>query len=94
MPRTIRCTGIKSGVFHGYYDSYCFLPLYVFCGEQLLLSYLRPSKIDVAKHAWAILALLVKRLRAAWPQVRIIMRADWGFCRHKMLSWCERDGVY
>ena len=49
--------------FHGYYDHYCFLPLYVFCGKQLLVSYLRPSKIDGAKHAWAILALLVKRLR-------------------------------
>ena len=53
--------------FHGYYDHYCFLPLYVFCGERLLVSYLRPSKIDGAKHAWAILALLVKRLRQAWP---------------------------
>lgn len=53
--------------FHGYYDHYCFLPLYVFCGEQLLVSYLRPSKIDGAKHAWAILALLGKRLRQAAP---------------------------
>ena len=79
--------------FHGFYDSYCFLPLYVFCGEQLLVSYLRPSKIDGAKHAWAILALLVKRLRQAWPRVRIVLRADSGFCRHRMLSWCERHGV-
>lgn len=79
--------------FHGYYDSYCFLPLYVFCGEQLLVSYLRPSKIDAAKHAWAILALLTKRLQRAWPQVRIIFRGDSGFCRHQMLSWCERHGV-
>jgi hypothetical protein len=79
--------------FHGYYDHYCFLPLYVFCGERLLASYLRPSKIDQAKHAWAILALLVRRLRAAWPGVRIIFRGDSGFCRHKMLSWCERNGV-
>ena len=79
--------------FHGYYDSYCYLPLYVFCGEQLLVSYLRPSKIDGAKHAWAILALLVKRLRQAWPTVRIILRADSGFCRHRMLGWCERHGV-
>ena len=79
--------------FHGYYDHYCFLPLYVFCGEHLLASYLRPSNIDGAKHAWAILALLVKRLRQAWPEVRIILRADSGFCRHKMLSWCERKGL-
>jgi len=53
--------------FHGYYDHYCFLPLYVFCGDQLLVSYLRPSNIDGAKHSWAILALLVKRLRQQWP---------------------------
>ena len=79
--------------FHGYYDHYCFLPLYVFCGDHLLVSYLRPSNIDGAKHAWAILALLVKRLRQAWPEVRIILRADSGFCRHKMLSWCERKEV-
>ncbi len=79
--------------FHGYYDHYCFLPLYVFCGDHLLVSYLRPSNIDGAKHGWAILALLVKRLRRAWPDVRIILRADSGFCRHKMLSWCERKEV-
>jgi hypothetical protein len=79
--------------FHGYYDHYCFLPLYVFCADQLLVSYLRPSKIDGAKHAWAILALLVKRLRQAWPQVKIIFRGDSGFCRWRMLSWCERNQV-
>lgn len=79
--------------FHGYYDHYCFLPLYVFCGDQLLVSYLRPSKIDGAKHAWAILSLLVKRLRRTWPQVRIIFRGDSGFCRWRMLSWCEKNGV-
>ena len=79
--------------FHGYYDHYCFLPLYVFCGDHLLASYLRPSKIDQAKHAWAILALLVRRLRQAWPDVRIIFRGDSGFCRHRLLGWCERRGV-
>ena len=79
--------------FHGYYDCYCFLPLYVFCGDHLLVSYLRPSNIDGAKHAWAVLALLVKRLRQRWPDVRIILRADSGFCRDRMLRWCERHGV-
>jgi hypothetical protein len=69
------------------------LPLYVFCRKQLLVSYLRPSKIDGAKHAWAILALLVKRLRQTWPQVKIIFRGDSGFCRWKILSWCERNHV-
>ena len=79
--------------FHGYYGQYCFLPLYVFCGDHCLVSYLRPSNIDGAKHSWAILALLVKRLRQAWPDVRITLRGDSGFCRHKMLGWCERNHV-
>ncbi len=79
--------------FHGYYDKYCFLPLYVFCGEQLLASYLRPSNIDGAKHAGALLRLLVLRLRAVWPDVRIIFRADSGFCRHKVLDWCDWKNV-
>lgn len=79
--------------FHGYYGDWCFLPLYVFCGEQLLVSYLRPSNIDAARHSWAILKLLVERLRQAWPDVRLILRADSGFCRWKMLRWCERVGV-
>lgn len=79
--------------FHGYYDSYCYLPLYVFCGEQLLVAYLRPSKIDESKHAGAILKLLVKRLRKAWPAVKLIVRGDSGFCRRRMLSWCERHAV-
>jgi len=80
--------------FHGYYDHYCFLPLYVFCGDQLLVSYLRPSNIDPALHAWAILKLLVTRFRQAWPGVRIIVRGDSGFCRWKMMRWCERHGVH
>jgi len=79
--------------FHGYYGHYCFLPLYVFCGSQLLVAYLRPSNIDGAKHAWAILALLTRRLRQAWPDVRIILRGDSGFCRWRMLRWCERHDV-
>ncbi len=79
--------------FHGYYDAYCFLPLYVFCGDQLLVAYLRRSNIDAAQHAWAILSLLVKRLRQAWPKERITFRGDSGFCRWRMLRWCERHGV-
>ena len=80
--------------YHGYYGDYCFLPLYVFCGEQLLVSYLRPSNGDGARHAWAVLALLVKALRRHWPGVRILLRADSGFCRWKVLRWCERHGVH
>jgi len=79
--------------FHGYYDQYCFLPLYVFCGHHLLVSYLRPANIDAATHAWAILSLLVRRLRQQWPGVKIIFRGDSGFCRWKMLRWCERHEV-
>ncbi len=79
--------------FHGFYRHYCFLPLYVFCGHQLLVSYLRPSNIDGAKHSWAILSLLVKRLRQVWPKVKIIFRGDGGFCRWKMLRWCDRHEV-
>jgi len=79
--------------FHGYYGDYCFLPLYVFCGDQLLAAYLRPSNIDSARHAWAVLKLLVERLRQAWPQVKITLRADSGFCRWRMLRWCEDHHV-
>ncbi|MEE9293817.1 MAG: IS1380 family transposase [Phycisphaerae bacterium] len=79
--------------FHGYYDAYCFLPLYVFCGQQLLCAYLRPSNIDVAKHSWAILKLIVQRLRQQWAGVRIIIRADSGFCRWRMLRWCDRHDI-
>ena len=89
-----RVHGQQEGrAFHGYYGDWCFLPLYVFCGEQLLVSYLRPSNIDAARHSWAILKLLVQRLRQAWPEVKIVLRGDSGFCRWKMLRWCERHGV-
>ena len=79
--------------FNGYYGDYCFLPLYVFCGEQLLVSYLRPSNLGAAQHSLAILKLLVKGLRAAWPKVKILFRGDSGFCRWRLFSWCERHGV-
>lgn len=89
-----RVHGKQEGrAFHGYYREWCFLPLYVFCGEQLLVSYLRPSNKDAACHSWAILKLLVKRLRQTFPSVKIIMRADSGFCRWKMLRWCEKNKI-
>ena len=75
--------------FHTYYDGYCYLPMYVFCGRHLLVSYLRPSGVDAARHAWGILALRVKTLRGRWPQVKIVLRGDSGFCRWRMLRWCE-----
>jgi hypothetical protein len=79
--------------FHGYYDCHCFLPLYVFCGDQLLVAYLRPSNIDASKHAAAILRLLVGRLRQVWPRTKIVLRGDSGFCRDLLLSWCDRNDV-
>ena len=90
-----RVHGRQAGAhFHGYYGDYCFLPLYVFCGEQLLVAYLRPGDSDAARHAGAILKLLVQRLRSAWPQVKIIFRGDSGFCRRRVLHWCERHDVH
>lgn len=80
--------------FHGYYRHYCFLPLYVFCGSQPLVAYLRPSKIDGAKHAKAITKLLVEYLRQAWPDVKITIRGDGGFSRWKLMRWCENHGVF
>jgi len=83
----------EQSFFHGYYYNYCYLPLYVFCGEKLVLPYLRPSNIDASKHSWAILSMLVKRFRQEWPNVKIKFRADSGFCRHRMLTWCDRQGI-
>src|SRR5947209_13674159 len=79
--------------FHGYYDHHCFLPLYVFCGDELLTAYLRPSDIDAAKHSRAVLKLLVRKLRAAWPDVRITIRGDSGFCRWRLMRWCDSQGI-
>lgn len=79
--------------FHGYYDHHCFLPLYVFCGDELLVAYLRPSNIDAGKHARAVLKLLVRRIRAAWPEVKITIRGDSGFCRWRLMRWCDAHGI-
>ena len=84
----------EGSFFHGYYRHHCFLPLYVFCGHDLLVSYLRRSNQDGAKHAWAILSVLVKRFRKEWPDVKIIFRADGGFCRHRLFDWCEKHEVF
>lgn len=79
--------------FHGYYDHYCYLPLYVFCGKSMLACVLRNSRIDGARHAAAVIKLLVARLRQVWPGVRIIVRGDSGFCRQRLIRWCERNSV-
>jgi hypothetical protein len=79
--------------FHGYYDHHCYLPLYVTCGDELLVAYLRPSNIDASRHARAIVKLLVQQLRAVWPAVKITIRADSGFCRWRLMRWCDRHNV-
>ena len=79
--------------FHGYYDEYCYLPLYVFCGEQLLCARLRESNHDASFGSLAEIERIVAQIRAAWPEVRIIVRGDSGFCRDQLMSWCEKHGV-
>ena len=79
--------------FHGYYKNYCYLPLYIFCGDHLLCARLRPSDIDASAGALKQLREIVAQIRAAWPEVRITIRADSGFCREPLMAWCERNGV-
>jgi hypothetical protein len=79
--------------FHGYYDSYCYLPLYIFCGEQVLCARLRESNQDAYAGSLPELQKLITQLRAAWPEVKIILRGDSGFCRNELMSWCEANGV-
>ena len=79
--------------FHGYYGHYCYLPLYIFCGEHLLCARLRPANIDGAAGSVEEVARLVKQLRQAWPEVRIIVRGDSGFCREELMAWCEANQV-
>lgn len=79
--------------FHGYYDCYCYLPLYVFCGRHLLVAKLRRADIDAAAGAIEETARVVARIRAKWPRTRILLRADSGFARDDLMTWCEANGV-
>jgi len=79
--------------FHGYYDGYCYLPLYVFCGRHLLAAKLRPSNIDACAGAVEEVARIVGQVRARWPKTRILLRADSGFAREAMMAWCEKNRV-
>jgi hypothetical protein len=79
--------------FHGYYDEYCYLPLYIFCGDHPLCARLRPSNIDASAGALKQVTRIVAHLRRHWPQVRIVLRADSGFCREHLMRWCEANGV-
>ena len=79
--------------FHGYYDCYCYLPLYVFCGRHLLLAKLRRSTLDAADGAVEEMARIVAQIRRRWPRVRILVRANSGFARDDLMAWCEANGV-
>ena len=77
--------------FHGYYDSHCYLPLYIFAGDQLLCARLRPANQDAAAGSLAEVERIVAQLRRRWPGVKIVLRADSGFCREELMAWCEKD---
>jgi len=79
--------------FHGYYGHYCYLPLYIFCGEHLLCARVRPANIDGAAGSVEEIARLVQQVRQAWPEVRIVVRGDSGFCREELMAWCEANQV-
>jgi hypothetical protein len=79
--------------FHGYYDNYCYLPLYIFCGEQVLCARLREANHDAAFGSLQEIQKIVAQIRMAWPAVKIILRGDSGFCRNALMSWCENNGV-
>jgi hypothetical protein len=79
--------------FHGYYGCYCYLPLYIFCGEHLLCARLRPSNIDASAGADRELERIVGQIRGRWPRVRILVRGDSGFAREWLMLWCEQNGV-
>jgi hypothetical protein len=80
--------------FHGYYDCYCYLPLYIFCGRHLLAAKLRRASVDAADGAVEEAARIVGQIRSRWPKVRIILRADSGFARDELMAWCEANGVH
>ncbi|MBV8475520.1 MAG: IS1380 family transposase [Acidobacteria bacterium] len=79
--------------FHGYYNQYCYLPLYIFCGDHLLCARQRPSNQDASAGSREEVERIHKQIRQRWPKVRIILRADSGFCREELMSWCEQHGV-
>ena len=79
--------------FHGYYENYCYLPLYIFCGRHLLAAKLRPANIDASAGSVEELARIIVRIRQHWPRVRILLRADAGFARDHLMAWCEDNCV-
>ncbi|MGH2676655.1 MAG: IS1380 family transposase, partial [Actinomycetota bacterium] len=87
--------GQEGRFFHGYYDEYCYLPLYIFCGEHLLCVRLRQANIDASAGSLCEVQRIVEQIRGRWPEVRIILRGDSGFCRDELMDWCEQQqGVH
>jgi hypothetical protein len=86
--------GQEGRFFHGYYKCYCYLPLYIFCGRELLLAKLRSANMDASAGAKEEVALIVAQIRERWPNVEIWLRADSGFCREEVMAWCENNGVH
>ena len=79
--------------FHGYYDGYCYLPLFIFCGEHVLCARLREANRDASAGSLTEIQRIVGQIRAVWPETRIILRGDSGFCRNQLMSWCEANQV-
>ena len=75
--------------FHGYYDCYCYLPLHILCGDHLLYAKLKTANLDLGNESLPAIQRLVERIREHWPEVRILLRGDSGFCRDDLMSWCE-----
>jgi hypothetical protein len=85
--------GQEGRFFHGYYGGYCYLPLYIFCGRHLLAAKLRPANIDASAGSVEEVIRIVAQIRARWPEVRIVLRADSGFARDALMAWCEESRV-
>ena len=92
-PGEVAGTAEEGRFFHGYYGDYCYLPLYIFCGQALLCARLRVSNIDASAGCVEELQWIVKQVREAWPGVKITLRGDSGFCREELMKWCEEEGI-
>src|SRR4051812_3046485 len=94
MPPTIHSTANRKDASHGYYGHYCYLPLYIFAGDHLLCARLRPANTDASAGSREEVGRIVQQIRARWPEVRILLRADSGFCRDDLMSWCEANQIH
>jgi hypothetical protein len=94
-PTDVELYGHQEGrFFHGYYDCYCYLPLYIYCGDHLLYAKLKTANLDPGNEALPDLQWVIDRIRTRWPKVKITVRADSGFCREELMRWCEDNGIF